>query len=141
MADYFEIHKTCKQITRKYYWLTFCKDVKAYVKKYDICLALKTVMHKRYNDLSSLQIFIHRWKKLSIDFVMSLSILMNWNKDRYDAILNIVDYLTKIIYYELIKIIIDIASLAEIVIDLMVKYHNISKSIISDKSPLFTFIF
>ena len=51
LVGQFGIEKTPELIARKYYWLTLEKDVKAYIKSYDIYLGSKTVCHKLYKDL------------------------------------------------------------------------------------------
>ncbi len=51
LADHFGIEKTRKFITRKYYWPTLCRDIKAYVKGCNVCLTSKAVRHKPYEDL------------------------------------------------------------------------------------------
>lgn len=48
--------KKFENMSWKYYWLQLKKDVKSYVKGYNICLAIKTVKHKLYNDLQSMLI-------------------------------------------------------------------------------------
>lgn len=63
---------------------------------------------------------------------------MDWKDDNYDAILVIVDHLIKITNYELVKTIINAASLAEVIIDMVVRHHNFLKSIISNRDSLFT---
>ncbi len=74
LAGHFGIEKTRKLIARKYYWPTLRRDVEAYVKRCDVCLALKTVRHKSYGDLQSLPVPTYRWKDLSMDFVTGLPI-------------------------------------------------------------------
>ena len=51
LVIYFGINKTQELISWKYYWLGIKKDVKFYIKGCDVCLALKTVSHKLYNNL------------------------------------------------------------------------------------------
>lgn len=58
LAGHFGINKTCELVVKKYYLLISCKDIKAYIQGYDICLALKAVMYKSYNDLKSLLVWI-----------------------------------------------------------------------------------
>ena len=77
LAGYFRIEKTQKLFFQKYYWLTLRCDVKDYVMGCKVCLALKTVRHKPYDDLQSLPVPTHCWKDLSIDFVTDLPILTN----------------------------------------------------------------
>lgn len=49
----------------------------------------------------------------------------------------IVDRLMIIVYYELVKITIDAPSLVQIIIDLVVYYHGLSNSIVTDCSSVF----
>ncbi len=77
LAGHFGIEKTRELIARKYYGLTLRRDVKAYVKRCDVCLTLKAVRHKPYGDLQSLPVPTHRWKNLSMDFVIGLPISVN----------------------------------------------------------------
>ncbi len=91
LADHFSIEKTRELIARKYYWPTLQRDVEAYVKGCDVCLASKAVRHKLYGDLQSLPVPTHRWKDLSMDFVTGLPISTDWKGDSYDSILVIVD--------------------------------------------------
>ena len=112
-------------------------DVNNYVKRCDIYLASKVVWHKPYGDLQSLPVPTHYWKDLSIDFVMSLPISTDWKKDSYDSIFIIVDWLTKMVYYKLVKITIDAPSLAKVIIDMIIKYHGFLDSIITNQGLLF----
>ena len=47
-------------IDRKYYWPNLKKDIEAYVKGCDICLALKAIKHKLYSNLQALPILIYQ---------------------------------------------------------------------------------
>lgn len=67
-----------------------------------------------------------------MDFMTGLLILTDWEKHSYDAILVILDCLIEMVYYKPVKSIIDTASLAEIIINMIVRYHGFLKSIISD---------
>lgn len=77
LANHFDIAKTYQLGAYKYYWPTLWHNIKAYVKAYYMCLALKAVNHKPYDDLQSLPVLIYCSNDLSIDFVTSLSILTN----------------------------------------------------------------
>ena len=52
-------------------------DIDNYMKGCNICLILKAIEYKLYNDLQSLVINIYHWKDLLIDFIIGLSILIN----------------------------------------------------------------
>ena len=51
LAEHFGIDKTRELIGRKYYWPSLRKDIENYVQGCDICLTLKAVRHKPYDDL------------------------------------------------------------------------------------------
>ena len=72
-----------------------------------------------------------------MDFVTNLPISTNWKGDNYESILVIVDWLTKMVPYEAIKITINALGIAEVKIDMIVYYHSLPHSIISDKGFLF----
>ena len=43
LAGHFDINKTKELVGQKYYWLSFQRDIEAYVKGCDVCLTLKAV--------------------------------------------------------------------------------------------------
>ena len=141
LASYFGIKKTRELLAQKDIWPSLRHDVEAYVKDYNVCLALKAVRHKPYSDFQSLPIPTHRWKDLSMDFVTGLPILTNWKKDSYDSILVIIDRLTKIIHYKPVKITIDASGLVKVIIDVVVRHHGLLDLIVTDRVSLFTFKF
>ena len=104
LVKYIDINKIKKLICQKYYWPSLKKDVKAYFKSCNICLALKAVKHKLFNNLQVLLIPTYQLKHLLIDFVTQLQVLTNWKGKIYDSILVIVNWLTKIVDYKPIKI-------------------------------------
>jgi hypothetical protein len=57
----------------------------------------------------------------------------------FDAILAVVDRYSKMAYFILITINIDVPALAKFIYDEMMKYHDIFKLIISDKKFIFIF--
>ena len=138
LAGHFGIEKTRELIAQKYYWPTLRRDVEDYVKGCDVCLASKAVRHKPYGDLQSLPIPTHRWKDLSMDFVTGLPILTDWKGDSYDLILVIVNWLIKMIHYELVKVTIDASGLINVIIDIVMRNHSLPDSIVTDRRSLFT---
>ncbi len=73
-----------------------------------------------------------------MNFVIGLPISADWKGDSYDSILVIVDWLTKMIHYEPIKVTIEVPGLAELIIDVIVRYHGVPESIVIDRGSLFT---
>ncbi len=138
LASHFGIDKTQELIAQKYCWLTLYRDVEAYITGCDVCLTSKLVRHKPYGDLQSLPAPTHWWKDLSMDFVIGLSVSTHWKSGTYDSILVVVDRLTKMIYYELVKVTIDAPALTEIIIKAVVRHHGLLDSIMSDCGLVFS---
>ena len=72
-----------------------------------------------------------------MNFIINLPILTNWKKNRYDSILVIIDQLIKMVYYKLIKVIINALSLVKIIIDVVIRHYGIFDLIIIDWRLLF----
>ena len=71
-------------------------------------------------------------KNLSIDFVMSLPILMDKKRDSYDSIFIIINRLMKIVYYKPVMVIINTLGLAEVIINVVVRHYSFSNSIVTN---------
>ena len=67
-----------------------------------------------------------------MNFVISLPISANSKGDSYNSILVIVDRLTKMIHYKLVKVRIDALDLAKEIIDVIEGYQKVLESIIMD---------
>lgn len=67
-----------------------------------------------------------------------LPISINWKEEPYDSILVIVNWLTGIVNYELAKITIDTLGLTKVIIDVVVKLHDLFDSIVYNRGCLFT---
>ena len=73
-----------------------------------------------------------------MDFVTGLPLSADWKGDNYDSILVIVNRLIKMVHYEPVKVTIDTPGLAEVIIDVVIQYHDLLDSIISDREAIFT---
>lgn len=60
LTENFGVEKTRKLIGWKYYWPSLRRNIKTYVKGYDMCLVLKPVRHKPYKDLQSMPILTYQ---------------------------------------------------------------------------------
>lgn len=60
LADYFSIKKICKLKTQKDYKINFWHNIKAYIKSNNMCLVLKIIIYKLYNNLKLLFISINQ---------------------------------------------------------------------------------
>ena len=73
-----------------------------------------------------------------MDFITELSISTDWKGESYDSILVIINQLTKMVYYELVKATINALRLAEVILDVVVQYYSLSNSTVNDQGSLFT---
>ena len=80
----------------------------------------------------------HHWKNFLIDFMTGLPLFVDWKVNNYDLIFIIVNHLTKIVYYKLVKVTINALKLAEIIINMVMQYYGLPHSIISDHGTIFT---
>ena len=147
LIDHFDAKKTLKLVNRKYYWLNQKShddefDMRHTIKKYCetcfICKRFKTSRHKSHDRAKSLFIFIHKWVDININFVTKLSLSCAWNEVVYNAILIIVDRLTKMIHYIFVTKTINAKNFVEILIRELVRIHDLLESIIIDKDFVFT---
>lgn len=67
-----------------------------------------------------------------MNFVIRLSVSRNQKSKTYVSILVIVDWLIKIIYYKLVKFIIDVLGLLKVIIDIVVSYHSLLNLIVNN---------
>ena len=104
----------------------------------NVCLTLKVVQHKPYDDLQFLPIPTPRCKNLSIVFATGLPILTNWKEDSYNSIFFIIDRLMKIVYYKSIKISINALGLPKVIINVVVNHYDLPNSIVTNQGLFFT---
>ena len=141
LIRHFGINKTQELLGWKYYWPSLRKDIKSYVKGCDICLTSKAAGYKPYNNLQSLPIQTHWWKNILIEFVTGLPLSSDWKCDSYNFILVIVNWLTKIMHYKQVKVVINAPGLTEVIIDMVIWYYDLLSSIINDCGAIFMSIF
>lgn len=132
LINHFEINKTKRLITQKYYRPSLWVNVETYVKTYNICLTSKTVRYKRYGDLQLLLISSYWCKDLFMDFVTELPVSINWKGKIFNLILVIVERLTKMVYYKRVQIIIDTFSFLKVIINIIVRHHSLLDLIVSN---------
>ena len=65
-----------------------------------------------------------------MDFVTGLPISTNWKGESYDSILLIVNLLTKMVYYEPVKVTINALGLAKVILDVVIWHHSLPNSIV-----------
>jgi hypothetical protein len=97
-----------------------------------MCRRVKGVKHVPYGTLKSLSIPNGRWKDISIDFIVALSL-----SNGHDTILVVINRLTKIKHLIPCHITDNADKLAMLFITYVWKLHGLPESIISDRGSLF----
>ena len=69
---------------------------------------------------------------------MGLPQSADWRGNGYDLILLIVDWLMKMVYYELVQTTIIVLALAEVILNVVVRCYGLLNSIVSDYGSVFT---
>ena len=145
--------RTLKLIRRKYYWLNQKRNdqqnlehdfnIRAQIKDYCetcvICKRNKTSRHKSYENLFFLSVFEFKWIDFTINFVTNLFESKTWNETIYDSILVVMNKLTKMTHYILVTKTIIAKNLVEILIREIIKLHELSSSITTNRDFVFTF--
>ena len=67
-----------------------------------------------------------------------LPLFFNWKGNSYDSILVIVNWLTKMVHHEPVKVTIDALELAEVIINVVIWHHGLPDSIVTNKGLVFT---
>lgn len=102
-------------------------------------MASKASRYKPYDEFSLLLIPTYCQKDFSIDFITGLSVSFKCKGKTYNSILIIIDQLTKIVHYKLIKVTIDFLGLAKVSIDVIVRYYSLPNLIVSNHGSVFIF--
>jgi hypothetical protein len=131
-AGHSGFYKTYRRIAANVYWSGMKNTIQDFVKSCDTCQRNKYLASSPGGLLQPLPIPNQIWEDISIDFVTGLP------KARgYDAILVVVDRLSKYTHFIPLKHPYTARSIAEIFCKEIVKLHGIPLSIVSDRDPLF----
>ena len=74
------------------------KTIARYLSNYDTCARIKPVRYALYGLLKLIQIPVTHWSSVSMDYITGLP---ESGPNKFDSILVVVDYLTKIVHYML----------------------------------------
>ena len=76
-----------------------------------------------------------------MDFVTGLPILIDLKRENYDLILIIVNWLTKMVHYKPVKVIINALGLVKVIIYVVMRYYNLPDLIVTNWRFFFTLKF
>jgi len=108
-------------------------DIAAYVARCDICQRVKAELKRPAGLLQPQDIPVWKWEDISMDFIVGLP----RSQKGHDSIWVIVDRLTKVAHFILMKIAYTTDKLADLYIDNILHLHGAPKTIVSDRGPQF----
>ncbi len=138
LAGYCGVEKILELFSRRYYWFKMRADMKKFLTDCNICKSSKAQRHKLYDNMQTLSVPIHIWKDLGIDFKTRLLKNKDWPGVEYKITIVIVDWLTKMVYYESVFTTLTGEKLAEVLIEAVIGYDSLLHSIVTDHESQFT---
>jgi transposase InsO family protein len=133
------IARTMELIQRNYEFSNMKDKVRDFISKCADCQKNKHSTHAPYGEMQQIQLPEEPWTDISMDFVTSLPPSRDPATNLvYDAILVIVDRLTKSAEMIPFRSDYEAEHLGYILLDRLVRHHGIPKTIISDRDKLFT---
>jgi hypothetical protein len=143
IAGHFGARRTLKLVTRKYYWPSLLRNVKAYTKACSTCQRIHPLRHCLHSTMEPLPQPRGPWTDISMDFIVGLPKSRRRPRGRpYNAILVVVNQYTKMAQYFKCRDTIDAAGLAEIIArKLALRGAGVPLSIVSNRGPQLTLKF
>jgi hypothetical protein len=136
-AGHLGVSKTLELIQRKYYWQGMRQDVKRWIQTCAICQRTKLRRHRPYGTLAPLPRPRGPWQEITMDFITDLP-ECQWNGNKYDACLIVVDRYTKMARYIACTKTITASELADLFLRRIVRDFGTPEGIVSDRGPQFT---
>ena len=124
--------KIVELVIRNFWWPGITKEVKQYMEGCDSCQRNKNCTEQPAGKLMPNSILEKPWTYISADFITKLPLAQE-----YDAILVVVDWLTKIVHFIPTTEKTTAEGLAKLFRNNMWKLHGLPKSIILDRGPQF----
>ncbi|CAI7855937.1 unnamed protein product [Closterium sp. NIES-53] len=133
-SGHFGVEKTRQQLQRYYYWPEMLTDVQQHVASCPTCQIMKSSRKRPAGQLQPIPPPERAWQQVTMDFVTGLPARASGN----DAILVVVDRLTKMAHFAACKKIITTEETARLFIATIVRLHGIPAAIINDRDTKFT---
>jgi hypothetical protein len=119
---------------KQHYWWTKMKiEIARYVARCETCRRVKAIHMKTAGPLQSLPIPTWKWEDISMDFIVGLP----RTTKGFDSIWVIIDRLTKIAHFLLVKTYYPVITYAQIYIARILSLHRIPKTIVLYRGPQF----
>jgi hypothetical protein len=131
----YSIHPGCTKMNQDlkthFWWHGMKRDAAEYVALCDTCQMVNAEHQRPVGLLQLLKILKWKWEEIGMDFIVGLP----RTQSGYDSIWVIVDRLTKVAHFILVKTTYSGAKLAELYMARIVCLHGVPKKIVSDRGP------
>lgn len=124
--------KTFEAVQRDFYWPGMSKYIIEYVKTCDVCQRNRISTHKPFGKLNPLPIPTGPWKEIGYDMIGPLP-----ESGGYNAIMTIVDRLTKQAHFIPCRTNLDSPGVAQLFLEHVWKLHGTPTKVISDRGTTF----
>jgi transposase InsO family protein len=128
------VKKMYADMRKLFFWVGMKCDVVHFITKCLECQQVKADHHHSAGLLQPHDVPMSKWEVISMDFVVGLPLTSH----RHNAILVIVDKLTKSAHFILVRDTYDVTDVAHVFISEVICLHGIPKKIISDRDSRFT---
>ena len=126
--------KMYQDLKQKYWWYGLKRDVAAHVAMCDVCRRVKAEHQRPAGLLHPLKIPEWKWEEIGMDFIVGLP----RTSAGYDAIWVIVNRLTKVVHFILVKTTYKGSQLAKLYMSRIESLHGVPRKIILDRGSQFT---
>ena len=140
LQEHFEMTKIMQFLWQHCQFSHMRQKIEIYIKKCLNCQRNKHTTHAEYDEIQYVKSSIKVWDEITLNFIIKLSKSQNSVTDQhYDAIFMIIDRFTK--YAHLISFCenYEIKQLKYVILNRLIRYHEIFKELTSDRNKLFTF--
>ena len=72
IAGHFETYKAIGRVRANFFWPKMDENISEYVRTCDVCQRSKTIRHKKFGLLESIEVPIRPWNSISMDFIVGL---------------------------------------------------------------------
>jgi hypothetical protein len=121
--------KMYHDLKSRYWWYGMKRSIAEYVALCDNCQRVKAECQRPAGLLQPLKIPEWKWEEISMDFIVGLP----KTQSGYDSIWIIIDRLSKVVHFILVKTTYKGSKLAELYLARIVCLHVVPKKIVSDR--------
>ncbi|GIL63439.1 hypothetical protein Vafri_17486, partial [Volvox africanus] len=125
--------RTAELVRRSFWWPRLAKDAENFVQTCDLCQRNKAMSGKGHGLLQPLPVPDAPWESVSMDFVVALP----KTEGGYDAVLVMVDRLTKMVHVAPTTSSCTAEQTARLFFDNVVRLHGVPKNVVSDRGGQF----